>query len=186
MSIYCAVEKDQKIVFGCDSIHTFGRMVSPKGFIQTPKIVFGTDFACGIAGTPSVRLHLNVFLSKGEGLSELKGEDEVFDFFHKFFEFLKDERYLNPDVSDDTDFEAWEFEFLLTNKHGIFSIHELREVFRHRNFFAIGSGSEFALGAMHAVYDTTPFDAKAVVNAGLTAADAFDSMSSSPFNILSF
>ena len=58
---------------------------------------------------------------------------------------------------------------LVASPHGIFGVHSLREVSEYNKFWAIGSGSEYALGAMfavHDIYDTAEEIAAACVKAG--------------------
>ena len=43
---------------------------------------------------------------------------------------------------------------LVANAHGLFGVYSLRDVFEYERFWASGSGGEYALGAMHALYDT--------------------------------
>ncbi len=52
-------------------------------------------------------------------------------------------------------------------------MYTLREVFEFARFWAIGSGTEFALGAMFAVYETLT-DATEIAEAGVKAACEFN------------
>jgi ATP-dependent HslUV protease subunit HslV len=42
---------------------------------------------------------------------------------------------------------------LIANASGIYGLYSYREVFEFKEFWGIGSGRSFALGAMHAAYD---------------------------------
>jgi len=53
-------------------------------------------------------------------------------------------------------------------------VHSLREVYDLDKYWAYGSGSEFALGAMHALYDERGKSARQVAIAGIEAGIQFD------------
>jgi ATP-dependent protease HslVU (ClpYQ) peptidase subunit len=65
------------------------------------------------------------------------------------------------------------------NRGGIFGLYSLREVDQYTRFWAVGSGAEFALGAMHVAYDLFD-DADAIARAGVEAGACFDSGSALP------
>jgi ATP-dependent protease HslVU (ClpYQ) peptidase subunit len=67
------------------------------------------------------------------------------------------------------------------NPSGIFGLYSLREVDQYTRFWAIGSGAEFALGAMHVAYDLLD-DAQAVARAGIEAGACFDNSSALPMS----
>ncbi len=56
-----------------------------------------------------------------------------------------------------------------------------RTVVQYERFFAISSGREFALGAMHAVYDT--LSAAEIARAGIAAGCEFDDSSELPMTL---
>ena len=40
----------------------------------------------------------------------------------------------------------------IANAHGIFGVYSMRDVIEYERFWASGSGGDYALGAMHALY----------------------------------
>ena len=72
---------------------------------------------------------------------------------------------------------------LLANASGIYGIYSYREVFEFKQFWSIGSGRSFALGAMHALYDKARI-AREVAEAGVAAACEFDRNSAGPVDVL--
>ena len=68
---------------------------------------------------------------------------------------------------------------LIMNANGIFGLYSLREVDQYSRFWAVGSGSEFALGAMHAAYQSME-DAQLIAEAGIMAGTTFDNGSALP------
>ena len=57
-----------------------------------------------------------------------------------------------PKEEEDDPYESTQITALIANEHGIFGVYSMREVFEYTRFWAVGSGREFALGAMHALY----------------------------------
>jgi ATP-dependent protease HslVU (ClpYQ) peptidase subunit len=68
---------------------------------------------------------------------------------------------------------------MIANPSGIFAVYSMREVFEFDRFWAIGSGRDFALGAMFVLYDKAK-SAAAVAEAAVTAGAEFDTGTSAP------
>ena len=103
-----------------------------------------------------------------------------------------DEATVGVDLSDPSGAERlWtealdrangQIDALICNPKGIFGVYSLREVSEYTKFWAIGSGSEFALGAMHALYDRLD-SAEEIAKAGVEAGAEFNNASSLPMSI---
>ena len=76
----------------------------------------------------------------------------IFETFRKLHPILKEQHFLNPKEEEDDPYESTQITALVANAHGIFGVYSMREVFEYTQFWAVGSGREFALGAMHALY----------------------------------
>ena len=61
----------------------------------------------------------------------------------------KEQHFLNPKEEEDDPYESTQITALIANANGIFGVYSMREVFEYNHFWAVGSGREFALGAMH-------------------------------------
>ena len=68
---------------------------------------------------------------------------------------------------------------IIANPSGIYAVYSMREVFEFDRFWAIGSGRDFALGAMYTVYDKAR-DARKIAEAGVLAGAEFDTGTSLP------
>ena len=55
----------------------------------------------------------------------------------------------------------------------------MREVDQYTRYWAVGSGTEYALGAMHAVYDRLD-SAREIAEVGIAAGAQFDNASAMP------
>ena len=71
---------------------------------------------------------------------------------------------------------------MVANPSGIFAVYSMREVFEFDRFWAIGSGRDFALGAMYTLYENTPAT-RAIAEAGVMAAAEFDTGTSTPITL---
>ena len=68
---------------------------------------------------------------------------------------------------------------LVANSRGIFGVTPARDVESFPRFWAIGSGTDFALGAMYVMYARTD-EVDAIARAGVEAGAEFDDASDLP------
>ena len=87
-----------------------------------------------------------------------------------------------PTGEEDDPYESTQITALVANAHGIFGVFSMREVFEYTRFWAVGSGREFALGAMHAHYPGRK-SAAAIASAGIAAGATFDRNSALPMTL---
>ena len=106
----------------------------------------------------------------------------IFETFRKLHPILKEQHFLNPKEEEDDPYESTQITALVANGHGIFGVYSMREVFEYTQFWAVGSGREFALGAMHAQYPRLK-TAAAIASAGVEAGATFDKNSALPMSI---
>ena len=97
---------------------------------------------------------------------------------------LKENYFLNTKDEDDDPYESSHIDSLAINEHGIFGIYAMREVYEYSRFWATGSGSPYALGAMQAVYERYD-SAESIAEAGVMAGAEFDNASAMPLTIRS-
>jgi ATP-dependent protease HslVU (ClpYQ) peptidase subunit len=110
-------------------------------------------------------------------------KNEIFHTFTLLHPVLKDSFFLQTKEDEHEPYESSQFTMLLANASGIYGIYSYREVFEFKQFWSIGSGRSFALGAMHAVYDKAR-SARDVAEVGLAAACEFDRNSAGPVDVL--
>ena len=71
---------------------------------------------------------------------------------------------------------------VIANATGIYGLYSYREVFEFKEFWAIGSGRSFALGAMHASWDKAK-TARELATIGVHAGCEFDKNSAGPVEV---
>lgn len=182
MTTIVAVRKNGLAVIAADTLTTFGdtRLTAAQDGSHD-KILQFADSHIGICGSAAHHLVLASLLAKRPD-TQLNSKAEIFETFRKLHPLLKEECFLNPKEDEEDPYESSQITALIANASGIYGIYSMREVFEYTQFWAIGSGHEFALGAMHHAY--TQYDrAEDIARAGIEAGIAFDKNSAAPITL---
>lgn len=179
MSTVTVVKKSGHVAIAADTLTSFGtRRLSAAHNKRASKILqLGSSFVGLTGAAANLRVFEHAFRDAKEPPS-LNSAAEIFDVFVKLHERLKHEYSMNLGLLNQP-YEANAMTMLIANQHGIFGIYSMREVVEHERFWASGSGGDYALGAMHALYDVAP-DALSIAEAGVRAAVEFDDGSAAP------
>jgi ATP-dependent protease HslVU (ClpYQ) peptidase subunit len=86
---------------------------------------------------------------------------------------------MNPRREADDAYETTRMTALVANPRGIFGVTPARDVESFPRFWAIGSGTDYALGAMLVMYSRTD-DVEEIAAAGVEAGAEFDDASELP------
>lgn len=188
MTTLVVVKKAGQIAIAADTLVTFGDTSLTHRFEANSKIfkvdvpVVGPSYI-GMAGTvahfPALRKAMAA-LPKEQ--LRLGSRDEVFDTFIKLHPLLKDTFFLQTKEDDNDPYESSQFTVVIANASGIYGLYSYREVFEFKEFWGIGSGRSFALGAMHACWDKAK-TAREVAMAGMNAGCEFDKNSAGPVEV---
>ena len=158
MTTVVVVKKAGQVAIAADTLVTFGDTRLSNRFEANSKL-FKIDTPAGpsyvgIAGTvahfPVLRKAM-LALPKDQLL--LGSKDDVFDTFIKLHPLLKDTFFLQTKEDDNDPYESSQFSVVIANATGIYGLYSYREVFEFNEFWGIGSGRSFALGAMYAAWD---------------------------------
>jgi ATP-dependent protease HslVU (ClpYQ) peptidase subunit len=178
MTTLVAVRKAGQAVIATDALITFGDTRLSSRFEANEKI-FKVETPAGVShiGMAGTAAHFPVLRKAMAALPKdqrrLGSKDEVFDTFHKLHPVLKDIFFLQTKEDDNDPYESSQFSALIANATGIYGLYSYREVFEFKEFWAIGSGRSFALGAMHAAWGKAK-TAREVALAGVHAGCEFD------------
>ena len=187
MTTVVVVKKNGHICIAAETLVTFGDTRLNHRFEDNTKI-FKFDTASGptyigMAGTvahfPALRKAITA-LPKAD--RKLGSKDEVFDTFLKLHPMLKDTYFMQTKEEDNDPYESSQFSVLVANQTGIYGLYSYREVFEFKEFWGIGSGRGFALGAMHATYAKAK-TAREVAEAAIKAGCEFDKNSGGPMDL---
>jgi ATP-dependent HslUV protease subunit HslV len=183
MSTILIVKKANKTAIAADTTSMYGdTKVQARYMNNRSKIHKCGSSYIGVVGSAA---HNNVLASiikrHGRRLS-FKSVNDIFETYRKLHPILRNEYYINTSEDDHDEYESSQIDGLIANSYGIFGIYSWREVYEYERFWAIGSGSSYALGAMYAVYDRTN-DVEEIARIGIEASCEFDSGSGLPYTL---
>ena len=182
MTTVVVARKGNQVAIAAESLVTFGDTKLAPDLEANEKLFQVGDTWFGLAGSmahfPVMRSVLKTMHEQGTLL--LYDRDSVFDTFRKVHELLKEKYFLNTKEDDDDPYESSQVSCLIANPSGIYGVYSYREVFVFDKYWGLGSGRNFALGAMHHAY-TRSKTALAVAMAGVEAGAALDKSSAPPF-----
>ena len=175
MSIALAIEKNGELIVAADTLTSFGNTRVPPALHAAQKVrPVGTSFLA----TTGWGLYDNILddvLAKRKNI-KFGSREQIFDFFlrlwgdlHKKYSFVNDQ----IDEKEAGPFGNLDSTFIVAGKAGIFYVGPDMSVTPVKSYFAIGSGAQFALGAMNALYDSK-LGAEAIARRAVEAAIAFD------------
>ncbi len=179
MTTIVAVKKNGYVAIAADTLTTFGntRLHAVKDASHDKILRVGDSFV-GVCGSAAHHLVLASLLAKMPDV-QLNSKESIFETFKKLHPILKEECFLNPKEDEEDPYESSQITALIANANGIFGIYSMREVFEFTQFWAIGSGHEFAIGAMHQAY-LREENAADIARAGVETGIAFDKNSDAP------
>ena len=184
MTTIVVVKKGGVAVIAGDTLTTFGATRLASVHDAAPeKLLKHGDCYFGIAGSAAHQLVLETLLQKHPEF-KFKGRAQIYESFRKIHPILKEEAFLNPKEEDDDPYESSQLTALVVNASGIYGVYSMREVFEFDKFWSIGSGRDFALGAMHATY-TGRRSAEDIARIGVLAGAEYDTGTGLPMNIAS-
>lgn len=144
MTIVAAVRFDDKIMIGCDSLVTSGDLRDkPANFCKL--FEFGPNIIIGFAG---INCMYHILKKKQKSKTKLKvpkTADDAYNLCKPLFKEYK--KTIDEALADDKDVA----ELLIITNKSIFSCTE-HSAEEHFKFKTIGSGSDYALGALHVSY----------------------------------
>jgi ATP-dependent protease HslVU (ClpYQ) peptidase subunit len=179
MTTIVVVRKGDTAIIAADSLTTFGTTRLAPSYDRHPEKVtaYGDSFI-GVAGSAAHQLVLENVLERTPNL-DFHGKAAIYESFRRLHPVLKDEAFLNPKEEEDDPYESSQMTVMVANPWGIFGVYSMREVFEFDRFWAIGSGRDFALGAMFTVYEAAK-TAREIAQAGVVAGAEFDTGTAPP------
>ncbi len=187
MTTVVVVKKAGQVAIAADTLVTFGDTRLTHRFEDNSKIFkvntpAGPTYV-GMAGTVA---HFPVLRKALVGLPRealrLSSKEEVFDTFMRLHPILKEKFFLQTKEDDSDPYESSQFSVVIANASGIYGLYSYREVFEFKEFWGIGSGRSFALGAMHAVSGHAK-TARELALIGVQAGCEFDKNSAGPVEV---
>ncbi len=187
MTTVVVVKKAGQVAIAADTLVTFGDTRLSNRYEANSKL-FRVDAVdgpawIGMAGTvahfPVLR---KAMLALPKDQLRLHSKDDVFDTFTRLHPLLKETFFLQTKEEDNDPYESSQYSVLIANAGGIFGLYSYREVFEFKEFWGVGTGRGFALGAMHAMWNRAR-TAREVAEAGVAAGCEFDRNSAAPVEV---
>jgi len=188
MTTVVAVRKGGQVVMAADALVTFGDTRLSFNAEANQKLFRVADaegesvFAVAGAAAHFLVLQQALAAQPADAL-RFGSKDQIFRTFTLLHPVLKESFFLQTKEDEHDPYESSQFTMLLANPSGIYGIYSYREVFEFKQFWSIGSGRSFALGAMHAACDKAR-SAREIAEAGVAAACEFDRNSAGPIDVL--
>ena len=179
MTTLTVAKKGDRVAIAADGLTTFGDTRLPRSYKgEHDKILEINGSFIGLCGSSAHPLVISSLLPKLED-ARLGSRMEVYETFRRLHPILKEQGYLNPKEDEDDPYESSQITALIVNNTGIYGVYSYREVFDYDRFWGIGSGRNFALGAMFAAYDRCKTAAD-VAKIGVEAGAEFDTATQGP------
>ena len=185
MSIALAVRSKGRIVIACDTKRTFGSGQVAESNLTDIKV---RKIGNAYLATTGWGLYSNIlddYLSKKRSV-RLTDQRSIFAFFRVFwkdlharYSFVTDQRH-----DDESPFGDLDASFLVVSSKGIFSVACDMSVTEFKQYYAIGSGAPYSLGALHVLYHDG-VDPEAAARKAVEAGKALDIYCGGPVTMFS-
>jgi ATP-dependent protease HslVU (ClpYQ) peptidase subunit len=180
MSTLVVVKKGPRAVIASDSQFSQGSLkIGPRHRLRAHKIHRFQDACIGFTGWTAFHNIFESIMERFPGDLDFRSRRHIFETFQKLHRHLKDEYFIETREKDERAVQSSQWDCLIAATAGIFSVSSDRCVCEYDTYWADGSGTRFALGAMHALYDRCD-DPEEIAAAGVEAACEFDDGSGLP------
>lgn len=181
MSTVAVVRKDGRVAMAADTLTKWGSRKESATLVSNHgKILRVGDTFIGVTGSATFKLILRDYLNDPETALPLDSVINIFRSWNTLHGVLKERYYLQSEEDKEDALESSRMDVLLANPHGIFGVGAHRTVQEFSRYYAYGSGSDFAMGALHAAYQRPELDAEAVARVAVAAAAEYDDATGLP------
>lgn len=183
MTTIVVVKKGKEAAIAADTLTTYGSQLESARYIKNnKKIIKYKDNYFALTGWSASQTALEDLLKKTKEEFPLRNEKEIFNSHILMHKKLKEDYFLKADKRDSDAFETSRANMLLANPGGIYALSEYRYIKELSRFYAYGSGSDYALGAMFVAYQDKTMSPEDVAKIGVRAGAEFDDSSGLPIN----
>ncbi|HKQ75944.1 MAG TPA: hypothetical protein VJ810_19775 [Blastocatellia bacterium] len=184
MSTVVVVKKNGRVCIAADTLVSWGATKQSAEYLaDKSKIIRVGDSYFGITGSSTHRHVIESYFSRSEDYS-LKSVHEIFETWREFHKALKADYFLTQGDDKDAPYETSHMHVLIANPYGIFGVYGLRSVDAYHKYWAFGSGTDYALGALHCSFDRFD-DVEEIAGAAIEAAAQFDNATGLPMTLYS-
>jgi len=183
MTTLAVVRKNGVAALAADTLTKWGTSKESAAYVRNhSKLIQVGDSWLGLTGYTTFILILKDYFSQPEVVANFQSVPNIFKTWQTLHAALKEQYFLLPGEDKDDDIESSQMDVLIANPHGIFGVAEHRSVQEFSKFYSYGSGSDLAMGAMHALYDS-PLSAEEIARKAIEAAAEFDDRTGPPIEV---
>ena len=181
MTTIAVVRKIGYAAIAADTLTKWGSGKESAAYVaNNTKIVRAGDSFLAGSGTATFKLIMRDYFAQRGVPARFDTTINIFKTWQALHAALKERYYLVTVGEKDDTLESSKFDVLIANPHGIFGVGAHRTVQEYRKFYAIGTGTDLALGAMYASYDNPRLSAEQLARLAITAAAEFDDATGLP------
>jgi ATP-dependent protease HslVU (ClpYQ) peptidase subunit len=185
MTTIAVVKKGGIAALAADTLTKWGSAKESSTYIANhEKILQVGESYLAITGSATFKMILKDYFSTG-GDVRLSTAQDIFRAWNRLHSALKERYYILPEEDKEDALESSRMDVLIVNPHGIFGVSGHRTVQEFSRFYAYGSGSDYALGALYSVYDDPARNAEALARHAVEAAAEFDDCTGIPISCAS-
>lgn len=159
MSVIVAIRRESRTVVASDTLAYDGVTLQPQETRNArPKLRRLGKVILGTAGYAVYDDILDDYLATGNAVPNLSDAASVFAFFLGFWRALHERYHLVNDQPEEEDrempFATLDSRFLIASSRAIITVDGDLGITEYTRYWAIGAGLKYALGVLHALYDS--------------------------------
>lgn len=184
MTTLVVVRKNHSVAIAADTMTKWGSGKETAEYIANHgKLLQVGDSWLGLTGNATFKTILADYFARPKVRPRFDSPMAIFRTWQTLHAALKSDYHLLPGSHDDDALESTRFDALIANKHGIFGVVAHRTVQEFSRYYAFGSGSSYAMGALHALHDHRGLDAETLARCAVEAAAEFDDATGLPIDV---
>ena len=175
MTTLAVVKKNGYAAIAADTMTKWGSGKETAEYIVNhSKILKVGDSYLGVTGDATFKTILRDYFSRPKVYAHFTTPLEIFKTWQKLHAALKHDYYLLAGGGEEEALESSRIDVLIANPHGIFGVAAHRTVQEFSKFYAFGSGSDYAMGALYASYSLSRKSAENIAQLAVKTAAEFD------------
>ena len=174
MTTIAVVKKDGIAAIAADTLTKWGSAKESAAYIANhEKVLRVGDSYLAITGSATFKMVLKDYFESATDV-RLSTTPEIFRAWNRLHSALKERYFLMPEEDKEDALESSRMDVLIANPRGIFGVSGHRTVQEFSRFYAYGSGSDYALGALYSAYDVKGRSAEELARHAIETAAEFD------------
>lgn len=175
MTTIAVVKKGTIGAIAADTLTKWGSAKETASYISnSEKILKVGDNYVAVTGNATFKMILRDYFQEEGDQIQLEDPAQIFKTWNRLHSVLKERYFVLPEEDKEDALESSRMDVLILNPNGIFGVSGHRTVQEFSKFYAYGSGSDYALGALWASYDRPNLGALELVRRSIAAAAEFD------------